>query len=141
MALPPELLKTIPLEPEIREAVEFAGKMKKHGARRRQLQYIGSLMRQVDPEPIITALAHIAQGQQADFHVFKLTETWRNQLLAGNDDLVKSLTHRFPDINPHRFIQMIDRCRADQQIGDPSKSARQLFRFLKPFANRWVHNK
>ena len=62
VALPAVRLETMGLPDELLTAVEFARKIKNHGARRRQIQYIGVLMRQIDPQPIIAALERIRSG-------------------------------------------------------------------------------
>lgn len=54
----PDLLG-IELEDELLEAVLEARRIKSHGALRRQKQYIGKLMRQIDPQPIRAALARL----------------------------------------------------------------------------------
>ncbi len=59
VALPPAQLATMELPDELRTAVEFARKIRAHGARRRQLQYIGALMRHIDPQPIKSGLERI----------------------------------------------------------------------------------
>ena len=64
VALPSGQLETIGLTDELLEAIEFARKIKKHGARRRQIQYIGALMRHIDPQPIETALERIRLGNR-----------------------------------------------------------------------------
>ena len=63
VALQPGQLDALELPAELLEAVEFARSIKSHGARRRQLQYIGTLMRQIDPEPVKTALDRIRSGR------------------------------------------------------------------------------
>jgi len=55
-------LETMELPEELLTAIEFARKIKSHGARRRQIQYIGALMRHIDPQPIKTALERIRSG-------------------------------------------------------------------------------
>ncbi len=62
VALPHGLLETMALPDELLTAIEFARKIKGHGARRRQIQYIGALMRHIDPQPIETALELIRSG-------------------------------------------------------------------------------
>lgn len=52
-------LTALPLDEALLEAVLEAQQMKAHGALRRQKQYIGKLMRHVDPEPIRDALAKL----------------------------------------------------------------------------------
>lgn len=62
VALPFGQLETMELPDELLAAIEFANKIKSHGARRRQIQYIGALMRHIDPKPIETALKRIRSG-------------------------------------------------------------------------------
>ena len=52
-------LLSIPLDGDLLEAVQEARRIKAHGALRRQKQYIGKLMRHVDPEPITAALERL----------------------------------------------------------------------------------
>ena len=61
LALPFSQLETMDLPDELLTAIEFARKIKtkSRGARRRQIQYIGVLMRHIDPQPIETALDRI----------------------------------------------------------------------------------
>ena len=53
-------LQSMPLDEDLLEAIIEARRMKAHGALRRQKQYIGKLMRHVDPEPINAALERLA---------------------------------------------------------------------------------
>jgi ribosome-associated protein len=52
-------LLSMPLDEDLLEAVQEARRIKAHGALRRQKQYIGKLMRHVDPEPINAALERL----------------------------------------------------------------------------------
>ena len=54
-------LQSMPLDEDLREAVLEARRMKAHGALKRQKQYIGKLMRHLDPEPIRTALERLSR--------------------------------------------------------------------------------
>ena len=140
VALTPERLQQIPMEEELLEAVLLAKKLKKHEAKRRQLQYIGSLMRQVDPEPIQIALSRVDQEHQADIHVFRQTEKWRDQLLSGNNALILTLTERFEDMDSQKILRLTESSRSEKAAGRQPKSSRALFRYLKPFAHRWIHD-
>ena len=62
VALPPGQLETMALPDELLAAIELARKIRSHGARRRQIQYIGALMRHIDPQPSETALERIRSG-------------------------------------------------------------------------------
>ncbi|MGC1456216.1 MAG: ribosome biogenesis factor YjgA [Nitrospirota bacterium] len=59
-----EQLKNIELPSDMLSAVILAKKLKKHGARLRQMQYIGTLMRKYDPQPVQEALQRIEQGNR-----------------------------------------------------------------------------
>ena len=62
VALPNGQLETMDLPDDLLAAIEFARKIKSHGARRRQIQHIGALMRHIDPQPIETAIERIRSG-------------------------------------------------------------------------------
>jgi len=74
VALSPEQLEQIPMQERLHEAVMAARKTKSHGARRRQMQYIGRLMRDVAPEPIENALKNIRIGDSRKALAFKKVE-------------------------------------------------------------------
>ena len=62
VALPFVQLEAMELPGELLTAIEFARKIRSRGARRRQIQYIGVLMRHIDPKPIEIALERIRSG-------------------------------------------------------------------------------
>ena len=62
-ALRPDRLAIVDLPEELATAIAAARKIKSHGARRRQMQYIGALMRHVDPQPIREALARLKRNR------------------------------------------------------------------------------
>ena len=78
VALPPDQAGAIPMPEELAAAVAEARGMHKHGARRRQLQYIGALMRDLDPGPIERALADLERGDRKAVRWFKQVEGWRD---------------------------------------------------------------
>jgi ribosome-associated protein len=59
VALSSSQLESMELPDELLTAIEFARKIRKHGARRRQVRYIGALMRHIDPRRIEAALDQI----------------------------------------------------------------------------------
>ncbi len=63
VALPYGQIETMELPDELLKAIELAHKIRSRGARRRQIQYIGALMRHIDPQPIQTALERTRSGK------------------------------------------------------------------------------
>jgi ribosome-associated protein len=63
VTLKPTQLDKMPIEETLRAAIDEAHLMRSHGAVRRQLQYIGRLMRSIDPAPIQAALDKLHHGK------------------------------------------------------------------------------
>ena len=59
ITLQPSELDNLPLDESLLEAVLEAKQIKAHGALRRQKQYIGKLMRHIDPEPLRIEMAKL----------------------------------------------------------------------------------
>jgi ribosome-associated protein len=125
VGLPEVQLDQMQLESALRQAVLDAKRITSHEAKRRQLQYIGRLMRDLDPEPIRAQLAAI-DGRSAH----RRLEAWRERLLA--DDA--ALTH-FATAHPRADLQeirsLIRSARKEQKEGKPPRAYRELFRVLK----------
>ena len=97
-------------------------------------------MRQVDPEPIQIALSRVDQEHQADIHVFRQTEKWRDQLLSEDNALILTLTERFKHMDSKKILRLIESSLSEKAAGRQPKASRALFRYLKPFAHRWIHD-
>ena len=74
VGLSSDQLKRIDLPEELASAVNEAHQIPQHEANRRQLQYIGKLMREIDSEPILIALRNIQQGDYKKSLAFKKVE-------------------------------------------------------------------
>jgi ribosome-associated protein len=116
---------------DLREAVLFAKTLKMGEARRRQMQYIGTLMRDVDPEPIRNALEEIGRGRGPDAKLFQELEQWRSGLIHGNDDLLGNIKLRFPDADRKHLRSLALQARKEREENKPPKASRALFRYLR----------
>ncbi len=126
-----EQIEDIDLPKEIYDAVNFIKTIKSHGARRRQMQYIGSLMRKIDPGPVLEALNNIEQGYYKRTMTFKEIENWRDELIAGNESLIKEILLKCPDADPRQIAQLVQRARKEKEHNNPPKASRELFRYLR----------
>ena len=135
VALSVEQLAGIDLTEELRNAVNEAAKMKAHGARRRQLQRIGRLMREVDPEPIQNALENIRQGDHKKKMAFKIIEKWRDELMQGNQALIEDILIKCPGAERQRLTQLARNAQQEYKAQKGVKSSRTLFRYLKQVAD------
>src|SRR5689334_23053112 len=89
--LPTPQLATVPLPTNLREAIHLARGLTSQEAKRRQLQYIGKLMRNTDPIPIQTALEKIQGTHQQSKAQFHRIERWRDKLIAEGDTALQEL--------------------------------------------------
>lgn len=81
LALSDGELASMPLDERLLHAVRQARSMKAHGALRRQRQYIGKLMREVDPQPIRAGLARLRADDLRQKRVFAEAERWRERIV------------------------------------------------------------
>jgi ribosome-associated protein len=130
VALSSEQLKSLDISEDLRNAVLVAGKTKSHGARRRQLQYIGTLMRDIDPEPIKNALKNIRHGDYQKILNFKKIEKWRDELKKGNLELIEEILISCPDAQRQRLTQLANNAHNEYEAGRGAKSSKILFRYL-----------
>jgi ribosome-associated protein len=131
VALPSEQLAGIDIPDDLRNAVIAAAKIKSHGARRRQLQYIGTLMRDIDPESIQDALENIKFGDHQKLLAFKKIEKWRDELKQGNSALIEEILNNCPDAERQRLTQLARNAHNEYEAKKSVKSSRLLFRYLK----------
>jgi len=128
--LNPEQLDTVGLPENLRGAVDQFRRMTKHEARRRQMQYIGRLMRSVDPAPIREKLKvwdGISAEHTAQQH---RVERWRDRLLE-DETAVGELARAHPGIDARHLRALARKAREERTAGAPPRAYRELFRALR----------
>lgn len=131
LALRRDKLSELPLPDELREAIAEAQRMHQRGALRRQRQYIGKLMRQIDATPIREALAKLRSPDLAQTRLLHAAETWRDRLLREGDSLLGELLAELPAVDTQRVRQLLRQAQRERQQGKAPRAARQLFRYLR----------
>jgi ribosome-associated protein len=111
------------------DAVEQARAITKHEARRRQMQYIGRLMRDVDPDPIRSRLAQWGTAPAAEKARLATVERWRERLLADSAALDQLCT-AVPHADRARLSELVARVQAERARAAPPHAYRELFRAL-----------
>jgi len=130
VALPESQLDGLSLDEGLRNAVLEAKRISAHEGRRRQMQYIGKLMREVDPAPIRARLEAITGGSAQANARHKRLEALRERLLADDAALTEfAATHPSADLQALRAL--IRNSRKEQKEGKPPRAFRELFRILK----------
>jgi ribosome-associated protein len=103
------------------------------GARKRQLQFIGKLMREQDPAPIRRRLDLWAQGHDADTARQRELEQWRDRLL-NEPDAQEALATEYPRVDRSRLRSLVARAHEERSQGGPPHAYRELYRMLKALA-------
>jgi ribosome-associated protein len=112
------------------EAVMEAKRLTANGAIRRQKQYIGRLMREVDVAPIEEQLQRWEGKNSEENARFHGLERWRERLL--NDiDTVPAFVELHPQIDAQRMRTLIRNAQKEQLANKPPKSSRELFKMLR----------
>jgi ribosome-associated protein len=126
-----DTLKKFAMDEVLLDALLFAQTIKSNGAKRRQMQYIGKLMRKVDAEKIqreYEQFQHARSELNAKFHQL---EIWRDHLLSEGDTAINALLEEQPQFERTRLRQMVRNAAKEKATNKPPKSARQLFQYLK----------
>ena len=134
LELSQEQLNNIRISQELQDALILAKTLKSRGARRRQMQYIGVLMRRIDPEPIRLMIHEMDKGQKHKAREFQQLETMRNSLIDGDDTVFEEIIRRFPDADILRLRQLVRGARKEKKENKPPKQSRSLFRYLRELA-------
>lgn len=123
-------LASMQLPEALLAAVLEAKRLNRREARRRQLQFIGRLMREIDAEPIRDRLEEWrGQGREHTAQLHTL-ERWRDELLAGDPALERFLRD-YPGADSQKLRTLIRNARREQGAALPPKSYRELFRALR----------
>jgi ribosome-associated protein len=118
------------LDGELRNAVLEAKRISSHEARRRQMQYIGRLMRDIDPAPIRARLDRITGSSTQANARHKRLEALRARLLADDEALTEfAASHPSADLQSLRAL--IRNSRREREEGRPPRAYRELFRLLQ----------
>lgn len=131
LELSPSQLDRLELPESLREALRQGQAINAHGAARRQLKFIGKLLRGLDPEPIRRGLAGLKQDHAEAVRLQRRIESWRDRLLGEGPGGIDALCAEFPDADRQRLRQLIRDALRDQCSGRPPHAARALYRELR----------
>jgi len=131
LALPPGVLARVPLGDEVRAAIEEARRIKAHGARRRQVRYIGKLLRDEDAGAIERAVAGANGEAEAQKRRLRVLEDWRERLLREGDPALSRLIEEYPRADRQHLRLLVRTALREEEQGKPPAAARKLFRYLR----------
>jgi ribosome-associated protein len=119
------------IDDRLLEAVREARTMRSHSARRRHLQLIGKLMRDIDAEPIERALQAMDRQRQQDTDAFHHLEQLRDDVLEAGIQGTELVADRWPQVDRQQLRQLILQHQRESKGGKPPAARRKLFRLLR----------
>lgn len=130
-------LKKMDLPESLLAALLEAKRLTSHGAMRRQMQYIGKVMRDIEIEPINQQLAAIRGESNIAKAAFHALENWRSRLIE-DDAALNAWLAVHPETDVQQFRQLIRNARKEAAEAKPPKSSRALFKLLREYSERSV---
>ncbi len=130
--LSPGQFATIPLDDEVlAEAIHTARRIKHREGLRRQMQFIGKLMRKIDTSNIATAFKRLQDGRKEEARKFHQLELWRDHLIEMGPNASEEVVAKYPDADRQHIRQLIMQAAKEKSTNKAPSSSRKLFRYLK----------
>jgi ribosome-associated protein len=135
--LPESRLKKLDLPEKLFDAVQEAKRISNFEGKRRQMQYIGKLMRKVDPAPIEAAVTAAKKGSATETLMLHRAEKWRDDLIAV-DGAFQQWMNEFPETDTQHLRSLIRQAKKaivpDAGAGEAQRQAktyREIFQLVK----------
>lgn len=130
VTLPRDKLDKLELPETLLNAINEAKRITSNGAIRRQMQYIGRLMREVETEPIIDQLQRWEGRHSAETAHFHQLERWRTRLL-NEDAALSEFLQLYPQTDSQHLRTLIRNSQREYIANKPPKSSRELFKLIR----------
>lgn len=134
--LKPDVLANMSLPDQLREAIQVRQRISSREGGRRQMQYIGRLMRTIDTESIEQQLATINNQSASAKGRFHALERWRDKLIL-DPSAITAFIHDYPSVDRQQLRQLVNKAASTRPEGDDPTSdqhrqaARTLFKFIR----------
>ena len=130
-ALPDQEIKALDLPDNLFVALRDLRRLPSHGAQVRQRQYIGKLMRNIDPEPVLEKLAERKQRHDMEIRYFQQIERWRDRLLSEPATAAAELLQEYPHADRAALMRLLEKAERERLEQRSPVGARELFAFLR----------
>lgn len=127
----------IPMSDTLRNAVLDTAKVKGNSAKKRNVQYIGKLLRSENVEEITQAYQALTEHSHRSSRQHLAVEKWRDQLIQGDQQITEEFMASFPQVDRQQLRQLVRAAQKEVQEHKPEQEhrpvaqARKLFQFLR----------
>jgi ribosome-associated protein len=133
VAEPRDRVKRVPMPEQVRDAILMCQTITNHEGRRRQMQYVGKMMRTLDEEEVAAIQRTIDSwkgASKAETAALHALERRRDKLLADDKALTELLAEH-PELDMQHLRTLIRNARKEQAENKPPKAYREIFQILK----------
>jgi ribosome-associated protein len=134
LSFSPADLGRLGLPDDLAEALEQARRISSREGKRRQMQFVGSLMRRLEAETLAGVrdmLRERETGKRESAQAFALIESHRDRLVNEDPGALEDVLAQCPGADPEVIRSLVDQARRERERGGPPKAYRQLFRHLR----------
>jgi ribosome-associated protein len=135
---PRDRVKRVEMPDEVKDAILMCQTITNHEGRRRQLQYVGKMMRTLDEEEVAVIQRTIESwkgASKAETAALHALERRRDKLLA-DDKALTQLLEEHPQLDVQQLRTLIRNARKEQAENKPPKAYREIFQILKDLAKK-----
>lgn len=130
VGLPKDKLAKLNLPESLSDAINEAKRLTANGAIRRQKQYIGSLMRDIDTTQIVDQLHRWEGKHTAENAYFHMLERWRDRMIES-PEVVAEWMKLHPNTDSQQLRTLIRNVQRELLANKPPKSSRELFKLIR----------
>jgi ribosome-associated protein len=130
-ALPDQEIRDLDLPENLFIALRALRRLPSHGAQVRQRQYIGKLMREIDPEPVLAKLAERKQRHDLEIRQFQQIERWRDRLLSDAGAGIDDLLDEHPSADRRTLVRLVEKATRERAEQRSPVGARELYAYLR----------
>lgn len=128
-------LEKITLENSLKEAIKEARRLKNLDARRRQIQYIGKLLRKIDITEIKYSLEKLNHQSQTFRQHFAKLEQWRDRFISEGNDAIEDFIANYPEADRQQLRNLQRQACREESQNKPSAASEKLFKYIRQLAD------
>lgn len=129
--LTPVQIEKLGLSDTLVNAIDSAAKMPAKSARKRQMKFVTSLMRNEDLDAVQESLDKMKAKSAHAARELHQSERWRDRLLSEDKQALTELLNQFPAADAQQIRQLIRNAKKEISLSKPPKNSRLLFRYLR----------
>lgn len=128
-------LEKITLDDSLKAAIKEARRLKNLDARRRQLQYIGKLLRNIDVTEIKHSLEKLNHQSQTFRQHFAMLEKWRDRIINEGSDAIEDFIAQFPEADRQQLRNLQRQACREKSRNKPLTASDKLFKYIRQLAD------